>query len=203
MPGQRSARGRRRYRSLLRRCHLCPGAPAALPVEPPPSAGSLRDDLLELAADAATRAWEMAVGLSTDAGLTLDPDTDLARRASRALGTPAFTMLAARSGVGGRELARKALAWRHGGMTGLELLSTEWDPATEEPDSAELLKAARAALHAKTGAADSIQGNRVSAGRLQLRLGRDLRWYPYARSDGDWEPSGTPEPDPAKAVASL
>jgi len=172
-------------------------------VEPPPSAGSLRDDLLELAADAATRAWEMAVGLSTDAGLTLDPDTDLARRASRALGTPAFTMLAARSGVGGRELARKALAWRHGGMTGLELLSTEWDPATEEPDSAELLKAARAALHAKTGAADSIQGNRVSAGRLQLRLGRDLRWYPYARSDGDWEPSGTPEPDPAKAVASL
>ena len=180
-----------------------PGAPAALPVEPPPSAGSLRDDLLELAADAATRAWEMAVGLSTDAGLTLDPDTDLARRASRALGTPAFTMLAARSGVGGRELARKALAWRHGGMTGLELLSTEWDPATEEPDSAELLKAARAALHAKTGAADSIQGNRVTAGRLQLRLGRDLRWYPYARSDGDWEPSGTPEPDPARAVANL
>jgi uncharacterized Zn finger protein len=180
-----------------------PGAPAALPVEPPSSAGSLRDDLLELAADAATRAWEMALGLSTDAGLTLDPDSDLARRASRALGTPAFTMLAARSGVGGRELVRKALAWRYGGMTGLELLSTEWDPATAEPDSADLLKTARAALQAKTGAADSTRGNRVTAGRLQLRLGRDLRWYPYARSDGDWEPSGTPEPDPARAVANL
>jgi hypothetical protein len=172
-------------------------------VDPPPSADSLRDDLLDLAADAAARAWEMAVCLSTDAGLTLDPDTDLARRAAQALGTPAFTRLAARSRVSGRELARQALAWRHGGLTGLELLSTEWDPVTEEPDSAELLKAARVALRTKTGAAESIQGNRVTAGRLQLRLGRDLRWYPYARSDGDWEPSGTPEPDPARAVASL
>jgi uncharacterized Zn finger protein len=180
-----------------------PGAPAALPVDPPPSAGSLRDDLLELAADAAARAWEMAVGLSTDAGLTLDPDTDLARRAARALGTPAFAGLAARSGISGRELARQALAWRHGGMTGLELLNTEWDPAAEEPDSAELLKAARVALRTKAGAAESVEGNRVTAGRLQLRLGRDLRWYPYARSDGDWEPSGTPEPDPARAVAGL
>jgi uncharacterized Zn finger protein len=180
-----------------------PAAPAALPVDPPPSAGSLRDDLLELAADAAARAWEMAVGLSTDAGLTLDPDTDLARRAAGALGTPAFTRLVARSGVSGRELARQALAWRQGGITGLEVLSTEWDPAMEEPDSADLLKAARAALRTKAHAAENIQGNRVTAGRLQLRLGRDLQWYPYTRSDGDWEPSGTPEPDPARAVASL
>ena len=35
------------------------------------------------------------------------------------------------------------------------------------------------------------------------RLGRDLRWFPYARSDGDWEPSGPPDPDPARAVADL
>lgn len=172
-------------------------------MDPPPSADILRDDLLELAADAAARAWEMAVGLSTDAGLSHDPDTDLARRAARALGTPAFTKLAARSGVSGRELARQALAWRHGGMTGLELLNTEWDPVEEEPDSAELLQAARVALRAKAGAAENVQGNRVTAGRLQLRLGRDLCWYPYARSDGDWEPSGAPEPDPARAVADL
>jgi len=58
-------------------------------------------------------------------------------------------------------------------------------------------------LHAKTGAPASIQRNRVTAGRLQLRLGRDLRWYPYARSDGEWEPSGPSEADPAKAVAAL
>ena len=38
------------------------------------------------------------MGLSADAGLTLDHDADLARRAARALGTPAFAVLAVRSG---------------------------------------------------------------------------------------------------------
>ena len=180
-----------------------PGHPAALPVDPPAWRASLGSDLLELAADAAGRAWEMAVGLSDDAGLNLGPDADLARRAERAFGTPGFTAMAARSGVGGRELARQALAWRHGGQAGLELLHAEWDPAADEPDAADLLKAARNALRSKTGAAESVRGNRVTAGRLQLRLGRDLRWYPYALSDGDWEPSGPAEADPAQAVASL
>ena len=157
---------------------------------------------MELAADAASRAWEMAVGLSADAGLSLDPDADLARRAARALGTPAFAALAARSGVGPRDLARQALAWRQGGAAGLESLRVEWDPA--DPDAAGLLAAARAALNAKTGASQAvIQANRVTAGRLQLRLGRDLRWYPYARSDDDWEPSGAPEADPAQALNDL
>src|ERR1700677_4282071 len=67
-----------------------PGHPAALPVDPPPRYSGLRDDLLQLAADAASRAWEMAMGLSADAGLNLDQDADLARRAAQALGTPAF-----------------------------------------------------------------------------------------------------------------
>jgi uncharacterized Zn finger protein len=180
-----------------------PGHPAALPVDPPPSRPGLRDDLLELAADAAARAWEMAVGLSADAGLNLDPDSDLARRAARALSRPAFGALAARSGMGGRELARRALAWRQGGVTGLEVLRSEWDPAAEDPDAAGLLPDARVALRAKTGAAESVRGNRITAGHLQLRLGRDLRWYPYARSEEDWEPSGSPELDPARAIADL
>ena len=181
-----------------------PGAPAALPVDPPPWRSGLREDLVELAADAASRAWEMAMGLSADAGLCLDPDADLARRAARALGTPAFAALAARSGAGERDLARQALAWRQGGPAGLESLRGEWDPAAEDPDAARLLTAARAALRAKTGAVQAIvQGNRVTAGRLQLRLGRDLRWYPYARSDNDWEPSGVPEADPDRALAEL
>jgi len=181
-----------------------PGAPAALPVDPPPWRSGLREDLVELAADAASRAWEMAVGLSADAGLSLDPDADLARRAARALGTPAFGALAARSGVGHRDLARQALAWRQGGPAGLNSLRSEWDPAADDPDAARLLTGARAALRAKTGAAQAvIEGNRVTAGRLQLRLGRDLRWYPYAQSDDGWEPSGTPEADPARALADL
>jgi uncharacterized Zn finger protein len=181
-----------------------PGTPAALPVDPPPWRSGLREDLVELAADAASRAWEMAVGLSADAGLSLDTDADLARRAARALGTPAFGALAARSGVGERDLARHALAWRQGGLTGLDSLHAEWDPVADDPDAARLLTAARSALRAKTGAAQAdIRRNRVTAGRLQLRLGRDLRWYPYARSDGGWEPSGTPEADPAGALTDL
>jgi len=180
-----------------------PGLPAALPVDPPPWRSGLRDDLLELATDAASRAWEMATGLSADAGLNLDPDADLARRAARALGTPAFTALAARSGVRERDLARQALAWRQGGMTGLESLRAEWDPATEDPDALDLLTPARAALRTKTGAEEAVRGNQVTAGNLQLRLGRDLRWYPYTRSDEGWEPGGSPETDPARAVADL
>ena len=144
------------------------------------------------------------MGLSADAGLSLGADADLARRAARALGTPAFGSLAARSGVGERDLARQALAWRQGGPAGLESLEAEWDPAADDPEAARLLPAARAALRAKTGAARAVsQGNRVTAGRLQLRLGRDLRWYPYARSGDDWEPSGTPAADPARALEEL
>jgi uncharacterized Zn finger protein len=181
-----------------------PGQPAALPVDPPAWRADLGGDLFELAADAAARAWEMAVGLSADSGLGLSADVDLARRAGRALGTPAFAKLAVRSGVGARELARQALAWRNGGLAGLELLNSEWDPATEEPEAPELFRAARSALRDKNDGAETVvEGNRITTSRLQLRLGRDLRWFPYARSDGNWEPSGPPDPDPARAVAGL
>lgn len=182
----------------------CPGQPAALPVDPPAWRADLGSDLFELAADAAARAWEMAVGLSADPGLRLSTDADLARRAGRALGTPAFVKLAVQSGVSARELARQALAWRHGGLAGLELLYSEWDPVTEEPEAPELLRAARSALREKNGGAETVvDGNRITTGRLQLRLGRDLRWFPYARSDGEWEPSGPPDSDPVRAVADL
>lgn len=180
-----------------------PGSPAVLPVDPPPWRPGLREDLIELAADAARRAWEMALGLSPGAGLELDPDADLTRRAAHALGSPAFSVLAQRSGIAERELARRGLAWRHGGQAGLELLTAQWDPVAEEPDAADLLKAAGVALRVKTGAADAVRGNQVTAGRLQLRLGRDLRWYPYTQSADGWEPSGPPTPDPAEAVAAL
>jgi uncharacterized Zn finger protein len=186
-----------------------PGHPAALPVDPPSWRGGLREDLLALAADAAARAWEMAVGVSPDAGLGLDADADLARRAGRALGRPGFSALADRSGVSGRELARRGLAWRHGGAAGLELLHAEWDPAADTAErsgpggAADLLKAARATLRDASGAPARVTRNRVTAGRMQLRLGRDFLWYPYLRSDGDWEPAGPPTADPASAVATL
>jgi uncharacterized Zn finger protein len=180
-----------------------PGHPAPLPVDPPSSRGGLREDLVALASDAVARAWELAVGLSTDGGLGLDADADLARRAARALGTPAFATLAARCQADGRELARMGLAWRHGGTAGLGLLNTEWDPVTDAPDAADLLKAAQVALEGVTGLSATIIGNRITAGRAQLRLGHDLLWYPYAMPEDDWEPAGHPQPDPVRAVETL
>lgn len=180
-----------------------PGHPAALPMDPPAWRTGLRDDLLALAADAAQRAWELAVGLNPDAGLSLDPESDLARRAGHALGTPAFATLAANSGISGQELTRRALAWRYGAASGLEVLHEEWDPGTEAAGAAELMKAARTALRDAVGAPARITGNRITAGRLQLRLGRDLLWYPYARSADVWEPAAPPRPDPARATETL
>jgi uncharacterized Zn finger protein len=180
-----------------------PGHPAALPVDPPAGRVGLREDLLALAADAAARAWDLAVGTGADGGLGLDLDADLARRADRALGTPAFSVLAARSGMDARELARWALAWRHGGSAGFELLHTDWDPATDAAGTTELVKAARIVLREATGGTARVSRNRVTAGPLQLRLGRDHRWYPYARSGGAWEPAGPPQPDPRRAAELL
>jgi hypothetical protein len=145
-------------------------------MDPPAWRAGLRDDLLALAADAARRAWELAVGLTPDAGLSLDQDDDL---------------------------ARQALAWRYGAASGLEVLRDEWDPGTESAGAAELMKAARTALRDAAGAPARVTGNRVTAGRLQLRLGRDLLWYPYARPADAWEPAGPPQPEPARATETL
>ena len=178
-----------------------PGRPAAWPVEPPAELTGLRADLMTLAADAAHRAWELAVGAAPDAGLALDADTDLARRAARALGGPAFAVLGARAHVPERELARWALAWRHGGAVGLETLRRRWDPAQEgEEGATSLLAAARTALGGAASAA-RITADRVTAGGgRQLRLGRDYRWYPYQRVRDHWEPAGPAATDPTVAV---
>jgi hypothetical protein len=155
-----------------------------------------------LAADASQRAWELAVGSTPDAGLSLDPDADLARRAAQALGTPGFAALATRSGVRERELVRWALAWRHGGAAGFEVLRERWNPSDEADAGVEhLLLAARVGLREATGSVARARGNRVTAGGRQLRLGRDYRWYPYLRVQRQWEPAGPPRSDPAAAIA--
>jgi hypothetical protein len=87
--------------------------------------------------------------------------------------------------VSGPELTRQALAWRYGTVTGLEVLRAEWDPGAEVADATELMKAARTALRDAAGEPARVTRNWVTAGRLQLRLGRDLLWYPYARSAGE------------------
>jgi hypothetical protein len=176
------------------------GHPSAIPVDPPASYPGLREDLVGLAADAAQRAWKLVTGASPDAGLGLDEAADLARRADIAFGTPAFDRIAARSGVDGRLLARTALAWRYGGQTGLETLTSGWNPHEEQPDAADLLKEAATALRGATGKPAYVVANKVTAGRVQVRLGRDLLWYPYLISGEDWEPAGPPHTDPVRVI---
>jgi hypothetical protein len=122
------------------------------------------------------------------------------RRADIAFGTPAFGRIAARSGVDGRLLAWTALAWRYGGQTGFETFTSGWNPQEEQPDATDLLKGAVTALRGATGEQAYVVANKVTVGRVHVRLGRDLLWYPYLSSDEDWEPAGPPHADPVRAI---
>ena len=100
------------------------------------------------------------------------------------------------------DLDRAAEAWRTGGPAGLDVLEHPWTPT--EQDTAR----ARTALAA--GWDDdlpplTVDGNHWTlTGRgLQLRQGRDTRWYPYRDRSGTWWPAGPPDTDPAVALTEL
>ncbi len=111
------------------------GRPAPLPLEAPAASGISIQGLTDLAIDAAQRAWELTTG-SGNGGLALDAEHDLARRAASLLGTPEFGMLATRAGVTPRRLVRRALAWRAGGVEGVDMLAVSWAPDDEALDDA-------------------------------------------------------------------
>lgn len=177
-----------------------PGHPAPVAVPPPKRSGIDPDDLLQLASDAASRAWELQRG-EGDGGLTLPLDRDLARRAATLLGTRGFASLAERSGRPSRHLVRHALAWRHGAEEGIEVLTESWTPDPE------LLEEGRAALAASTAITlrttdisprlIKVRANTVTARDVQLRLARSGRWYRFAKVTGHWELDDGPAADPA------
>lgn len=123
-------------------------------------------------------------------GLELTLEQDLARRAAllldglgRSASASELPQLARRSGMPVRELVRRAVAFREGGLGGLAVLDAAWDP-----DQAQI-ETARALL----GPGAVAGRNGVSLGERQLRLGRDGRCYPYQRdSVGRWTPDGAP-----------
>lgn len=169
-----------------------PGAPAVLAADPPPGSGVDLGALRALAADAAGRALALARG-ATSSGLELTVEEDLARRAVSSLagaegnesnaGSVAMSELARRSGVPGRELVRRALAFRDGGTEGLAVLGEAWDPGP----------AAVAVGRALLGDGAVARHNRVTLGERQLRLGHDGRWYPLRKDRGGrWSPDGVP-----------
>ncbi|MEV6273454.1 SWIM zinc finger family protein [Kribbella sp. NPDC051936] len=165
-----------------------PGVPVAVKVlDPPRSSGVEVRDLVALATDAARRAWELASG---DADLDLTYEQDLARRAADLLGTPDLADLAHRAGISARQLSAWATAWRHAGRGGLAVTADA--PHDVDPDS---LTDAVAALPNAT-----VEANRVTAGKLQLRLGKDNLWYRFDQSFNDWTLTRPPTADPQDLV---
>jgi uncharacterized Zn finger protein len=169
------------------------GVPAPLATAPPEGVAVRATDLQRLAADAARRAWSLAVG-EGDIGLDLDEREDLARWAAGLIGDPDLVDLSARSGVGLRELTRLGLAWQAGGRDGVAVLDGTWDPPED------WLGEGREALRG-TGRSVRASHNRLSAGDLQLRLSPAGRWYRFEKVAGHWEPDGPASPEPTDLVA--
>jgi uncharacterized Zn finger protein len=153
------------------------GVPAVLPA--PPAGWALwATTVAPLAADAAVRAWEL---LSHGDFSSLTFEEDLARRAS----SGAVEALSGASGVPVAELSRWASAWRVAGRGGLAALRETWQP----PRGA-LFEAQSELADSDLPGETKVWRNRVTRGEIQLRLGRDGRWYPFRRSGGAWLPSG-------------
>ncbi|WP_432938377.1 SWIM zinc finger family protein [Kribbella sp. CA-253562] len=184
------------------------GVPAAvLALAPPRSSGIEGQDLVTLATDAARRAWELAVG-DGDGGLSLTFEQDLARRAAGVLGTSALADLAHRAGVSSRQLTSWAVAWREGGAGGLAVAVESFEPADGVAEGVAALaetadnggRLAGASRGPAWADGPRVQGNRVTAGRRQLRLGRDGLWYLFTEHFGDWTLAGPPAADPRELV---
>lgn len=157
-------------------------APLELDPAPPATSGVEVPALRVLAASAAARARELLVSgrqvvlteFQDRVRLAADHDLDL-----------------------GLEAAVRA--WRFGGVAGLEVLESAWTPPGRE------LARSRALLEAGWEGEDppAVEAwrNRWTVGGIQLRYGRDGRWYPFEPRDGQWWPAGPPARDPSVLLA--
>lgn len=160
-----------------------------------------------LAADAAARAVRMlADALAEDHAEAAIPAqlTERHDAVRMAAGQPPPDVLARlAAATGPAELERAARAWEYAGAAGLEALEEEWTP-----DAATLARAGEAL--SPDGAGGPLpplhrESNRwTSPGLgLQLRLGRDGRWYPYHLTGGTWWPAGPPDRDPTALLPGV
>ncbi|MFE1948331.1 SWIM zinc finger family protein [Streptomyces massasporeus] len=181
-----------------------PGVPPSLDTETPPASGIDPAALEFLAAQTAVRAHGLLRGaLQAVPQVELTSAQDAVRLAAGAPGPEMTDRLAAGSGRGKERLATAVHAWRHGGTEALSVLDEEWQPQDET------LARARAALDSawETGERPELRAraNRwtVAGAPVQLRLGRDGRWWPYRKERGRWQPAGGAAQDPATALASV
>ncbi|MCT2548015.1 MULTISPECIES: SWF or SNF family helicase [Streptomyces] len=186
-----------------------PGSAPSLDTETEPHAGVDPAALEMLATDGAARAHRMlaealAPGHEKQPPPTaLTPQQDAVRLAAEARPEPRVTKrLAAGSGRRGADLDAAVRAWRYGGVAALTALEEEWTPDPEH------LAGARAQLAEawEEGERPRLRaaGNRWTAvdSGVQLRYGRDGRWWPYRKESGRWVPAGPADDDPAAALGA-
>ncbi|WP_326763625.1 SWF or SNF family helicase [Streptomyces sp. NBC_01591] len=184
-----------------------PGPAPSLETETEPQAGVDPAALELLATDGAARAHRMlSEALSPGherqplpAGLT--PQQDAVRLVAEARPEPWIAKrLATGSGRRQAELDAAVRAWRYGGAAALTVLEEEWTPGPEALARAR----ARLAEAWEEGERPRLRsaGNRWTAvdGGVQLRYGRDGRWWPYRKEGGHWVPAGPADDDPAAAL---
>ncbi|MFJ8795027.1 SWF or SNF family helicase [Streptomyces sp. NPDC102462] len=183
-----------------------PGRPPLLDAEAAPAPGIDPQALAHLAARTAEEAYRLlTAALHGEPGQAEEePESRVGQDAVRlAAGAPAGALarLADGSGRDAQGLATAVRAWRHGGAEALAVLDEEW--AVEDG----ALARARAALDAAWDEDDRPAlrrtGNRwtVHGADVQVRLGRDGRWWPYLLG-GHWIPAGHAARDPATALAA-
>ncbi|WP_149180377.1 SWF or SNF family helicase [Streptomyces sp. TRM49041] len=187
-----------------------PGEPPSLDTEAGPAEGVHPAALELLAADAAGRARRMlAEALATGGAWlpdeALTPGQDAVRLAAVAGDAPeVVARLAAGTGRGSVDLELAVRAWRLGGAAGLAVLEEEWAPEPDVSARAEALLAG-AWEDGERPALRSVGGGRwdVPGADVQVRLGRDGRWWPYRRERGRWAPAGPCGHEPGAVLAGL
>ncbi|GAA2708823.1 SWIM zinc finger family protein [Micromonospora olivasterospora] len=151
-----------------------------------------------LAADAASRARQLLA--ATPAELLApehDAWRDAVRLAARMPRSSAARRLGEASGRAG-ELPRAVRAWQYAGAAGVDAVDAVFTPQREV--AARATEALREAGEGEV----RLWRNRWTVGRdVQVRYGRDGRWYPFRRRSGQWWPAGPPSPDPADALLDL
>lgn len=188
------------------------GEPPVLDVtEPPP--GIDVPSLELLVSDAAARAKALLDAFlappAADSELppllpALDPRRDAVRfLASGRREVEVFARLVAASGAEPIQMARAIHAWRHGGAPGLNVLEEPWTPPADDMARARALLAA--GWEGEEPPYAKVWRNRwiFAPHGVQLRYGRDGRWYPYSQRGGDWFPSGPPSSDPLALLTEL
>ncbi|MEV7288559.1 SWF or SNF family helicase [Streptomyces sp. NPDC093252] len=185
-----------------------PGTPPSLDTEAPPPDGVDPGALEFLAARTAAYAHRLlAEALRADGGVDGDLDGGLtaaqdAVRLAVGADREVRDRLAAGSGRSPEELERAVGAWRYGGASALAVCEEEWDVRGEA--------AARARAAVESAWDDderpslrAVANHWTVVGEpVQVRLGRDGRWWPYRGEDGHWVPAGPAAKDPATALAT-